>query len=368
MTLFFIYIVAVLLYSLFILWLTYGVRKTQQKINVDKDDIKGISVLIPFRNEAHNLPHLLLSLSKIEYPKNKVEFIFINDHSTDCSVELINEFAEKTPYKVNILSLGKEEGKKKALNKGIQFTIHSFIVTTDADCIVSPVWLKKYNLAFANSSFVLAPVVELGSKSLVSKVKEAESVFLAGTLIGSAKNKFPLLASGANLGYKKSLYTELSPYEDNWQIASGDDMFFLDKVVQKKSNFAVLESNESMVFTSAKDRYLELVKQSIRWGSKTKHLKSKRYVPFGVLLVFINLLVLVALLQSACCGSLVAFGFLYTKFLIDYLFYFQICKQSQLKTSFFYFLLLYVLYPIHLLIIFVVSMFVTVHWKQRKLN
>ncbi len=350
---------------MFMLWLIYGVRKAQQNTGGSAGEMKGISVLIPFRNEAHNLPRLLNSLSEIKYPRNKVEFIFIDDHSEDNGVELINKFADESLYTVFIHRLTKEKGKKRALDKGIQLARFPYIVTTDADCVVPFTWLKKYNIAFTDSPFVLAPVVEQGTH-FVSKIKEAESVLLAGTLIGSAKNKFPLLASGANLGYKKSLYKELSPYEDNWEIASGDDMFFLDKITQKKKSFTVLESCDALVYTTAKKTYSEVVQQSIRWSDKTKYLKNKRFGLIGILLIYTNLLMAVALIRLLCCGNVVAFGFLYTKFMVDYLFYLQIRKQLKLKSAFLYFFLLDVLYPFHLLIIFVASIFVTVRWKQRK--
>ncbi len=47
-----------------------------------------ITVIIPARNEAHNLPVLLSSLNKQTYPKELFNVIVVDDHSTDETASL----------------------------------------------------------------------------------------------------------------------------------------------------------------------------------------------------------------------------------------------------------------------------------------
>ena len=41
------------------------------------------SIIVPYRNEYENLPKLLEGLRQIQYPADKMEVIFCDDHSND---------------------------------------------------------------------------------------------------------------------------------------------------------------------------------------------------------------------------------------------------------------------------------------------
>jgi len=58
-------------------------------------DIRGnlVSVIVPCRNEAHNLPHLLPSLLRQDY-KN-IEFVFLDDRSTDNTLSILYKYQKK---------------------------------------------------------------------------------------------------------------------------------------------------------------------------------------------------------------------------------------------------------------------------------
>ena len=48
-----------------------------------ENSLPGVSIVIPFRNEANNLPDLLKSLEAQNYPKDQLEFILVDDHSEE---------------------------------------------------------------------------------------------------------------------------------------------------------------------------------------------------------------------------------------------------------------------------------------------
>src|SRR5690606_13465822 len=61
------------------------------------------SVVIPFRNEANNLPVLLNSITNLEYPVSHFELIFIKDESEDTSVEIIEKHLNNSSIDYKIL-------------------------------------------------------------------------------------------------------------------------------------------------------------------------------------------------------------------------------------------------------------------------
>ncbi|HPN60320.1 MAG TPA: glycosyltransferase, partial [Chitinophagaceae bacterium] len=51
-----------------------------------------ISVIIPARNEEHNIGPLLLALQQQSYPAAFTEIIVVDDHSTDRTAEIVQSF------------------------------------------------------------------------------------------------------------------------------------------------------------------------------------------------------------------------------------------------------------------------------------
>jgi polyisoprenyl-phosphate glycosyltransferase len=92
-----------------------------------------ISIIIPFLNEADNMPNLVGSLT--EYFKDKdsyqAELIFVDDGSTDNSVQILKNL--KPSFKGKILSLSKNYGSHAALRAGIINTSGDYIMFMYAD-------------------------------------------------------------------------------------------------------------------------------------------------------------------------------------------------------------------------------------------
>ena len=79
-----------ILYLTLILLYLWGWRKTGI---VERSTYRGqttVSVIIAVRNEAANIPALIRALKRQDYPKNLVEVLFVDDHSTDTTKEAIH--------------------------------------------------------------------------------------------------------------------------------------------------------------------------------------------------------------------------------------------------------------------------------------
>ncbi len=346
-------------------WFILGWLKNSRTQKADV--LSKLSVIIPFRNEEENFANLIQSFNQLNYNLNLVEFIFVDDHSTDKSYAVLRHELNKTKlfYKIIKQKTGKE-GKKQALITGIDISKNETIITTDADCTHSKSWLMEYNNAFCdNAQFIIAPVVNNKQNSFLGMLQNIESSMLSGVTIGSAKNKFPFLCSGANMGYKKSLFQQLKPYRSNLAIPSGDDLFFLDAIIKEKLTPTVLDTHKALVFTKPPQNYNDLIQQALRWSSKNGKLQAKRNFWLSILIFAINLLIIPNLIWIESSTS---YFFLLTKFSIDFLFFSLITLKFGQKKLLFLTPFIYFLYPIHLLIIFTKSFFTNVKWKGRKLQ
>ena len=80
----------------------------------------SLSVLIPYRNEQENIPLLLKSLSDLDYSTDRVEFVFINDHSVDNSADALMLGLVNFPFSHKSISNCSTASMRKPYSVGLQ--------------------------------------------------------------------------------------------------------------------------------------------------------------------------------------------------------------------------------------------------------
>ncbi len=195
------------------------------------------SVIVPFRNEVANLPVLLNSFSNLTYPTIFFEIILVNDESSDNFKTTIDAFKKGHPT-LNLQVINKvrksNSPKKDALNTAINLANFDWIITTDADCKVPKTWLTSFNefIQKNNSLFIAAPVLFKKQNSFLFHFQSLNFTSLIGATIGSFGIKMPFMCNGANLCYNKKAFFKVKGFEGNKKIASGDDVFLLEKMIK----------------------------------------------------------------------------------------------------------------------------------------
>ncbi len=128
-----------LIYVLFISAFIYGFGKMKTNKQINLNPKTSFSIVVPFRNEAENLPNLLNSISLLDYPKELVEIILVDDDSE-------NEFRiQNLEFRTQIIKNIRKTNspKKDAINTALNIAKNDWIITTDADCLVPKNWLKS---------------------------------------------------------------------------------------------------------------------------------------------------------------------------------------------------------------------------------
>lgn len=333
------------------------------------------SVIIPFKNEAENLSELLQSILSLNYPDNLFEVILVNDESNDGSVEIINSFIAEIPLDrtrcdIRIINNDRKTNspKKDAINTAISQAKFDWIVTTDADCVVPEFWLDSFDgfIQKNNPDFIVAPVRYHKINSFLERFQTLDFLSLIGATIGGFGIGKPFLCNGANLGYKKSLFNKLNGFEGNTNIASGDDIFLLEKALKfnsKKVQF--LKSKQAVVKTKTQSNIKNLLSQRIRWAAKTSSYNNLFGKLTGVIVLLMN--------ASIVCSLLFVFigllnveylGYIFViKFSIDFLLIYKAAlffNQEKYLTSY---LLSSFIYPFFSVYVAIVSVFKGYSWK-----
>jgi cellulose synthase/poly-beta-1,6-N-acetylglucosamine synthase-like glycosyltransferase len=389
-------IISITYFSL-IFFLIIGFYRIKEFKSEESKEDSSFSIVIPFRNEAKNLPDLLKSISQINYPKTKFEIILVNDDSDDRSVEIIEKFktghagrqvknskpatpclsADKPTggLKISIIDNQKKSGspKKDAIDLAIKKSKFDWIITTDADCIVPVNWLIVLN-GFIHSQepkMIVMPVSYEIHDGLFNGFQNLELLSLQGATIGGFGLKKPFLCNGANLCYKKNCFMELDGFSGNDNIASGDDVFMLEKMVRRyPAKVKYLKSKGVIVKTNTEKQFSDMVNQRIRWATKTTSYKNNFGKLVGLSVLSMNILILTLLLLTVF--NLISWPFLavvfFIKILVDFLLIVPAALFFEQQYSLRNFLIVSFLYPFYNTFIGILSLTKTYEWKGRKFS
>lgn len=330
-----------------------------------------LSVIIPARNEEANIALLLEALQQQTYPGELFEVIVVDDHSADSTADIVRKFPS-----VKLVQL-KEEGinsyKKKAIESGITAATGDLLITTDADCVPPPDWLKTI-AGFREekkSVFIAAPVVIDCNSSLLQVFQAMDFMVLQG-ITGAAVDKKKLtMCNGANLAYERRVFNEVNGFAGIDHIASGDDMLLMHKIWKKyPDQVHYLKSKDAVVTTQPMKTWKTFFNQRIRWASKAKNYDDKRIFPVLLLVYLFNL----SFLALAVAGFFCSYYWFYlgalwiAKTVIEFPFFISLSnffgKQWAIKFFFFF-------QPLHIIYTIVSGLFGQFgkyEWKGRRVK
>ncbi len=328
-----------------------------------------ISVIVPVRNEEENLPALLEDL--LNQTVLPYEIIVADDHSSDQTQLVVRQFAARYPC-IKLISLPENiVGKKAALQLAIAISKGEIIVTTDGDCRVGVQWLENIGSAFSDVhvQMVAGPVL-FADHNPVARLLNVEQVVLQSAAVASFRLGYPLFCSGANMAFRKSAFEEVKGYEGFAHLASGDDVFLMQKIGQRyPTGLAYCASPHCLVLTQAPTSTCDFVFQRVRWAGKWRLLG--RNVQLVATFVFLFQIIVISLPFLALNWIItLPFILLLTalKWMLEWMLVSKVAQHLQAKFSAGWFLLAQVIYPVYVITIGILSFRTKTLWKGRSIS
>lgn len=275
----------------------YGFKKVKIFQAEEVNPETHFSVVIPFRNEAENLPNLLKTIAELNYPSELFEIIFVNDTSEDNSETIIFDTIQTSKFSIKLIQNKRvsHSPKKDAISEAIKNANFDWIVTTDADCELPKNWLKMFDAFIQknNPVMVCGPVIYKWNGSFIESFQQLDGLSLQAVTIGSFGFKNPFLSNGANLAYRKEAFLKVNGFSGNDHFASGDDIFLLEKMKKAfPEQIQFIKSKDSIVSTQPQQTWKNVINQRIRWASKTSKQKNTTSILFGILVFLVNVSIL----------------------------------------------------------------------------
>lgn len=238
-------------------------RKRLKKESIEIPHLNSyptVAVVVPCWNEEKTVHGTVESLLALEYPKDKLQIIVVDDGSTDNTWQEILVYKDHPQVKI----LHKENGgKHTAVNYGIENTNTDFVSCLDADSFVAPDALKRMLFMFQEQPqmMAIAPSIIIHKpKTFIQRIQRVE--------------------------YNMAVYVKkMLAYLDAIHVTPGPFSVFRREVFQKIGLFRKAHNTEDMeiafrmqenhmkighchtahVYTVGPNTFYKLYRQRLRW-------------------------------------------------------------------------------------------------------
>lgn len=188
--------------------------------------LPSVSIIIPTLNRKNVLIEALLSLNNIDYPRNLLEVIVVNDGSTDGTKEEVEKIKKDLNYNFKFIK-EKRKGISYAKNVAIKKSYGEIIVSTDDDCLFEKGWLKKLIKPFKNPKIgaVGGPDRAIKNENVLAKsIDFAFSSFIGSGGIHGRFLKVKLgnfYPPGCNMAFRREVVKKIGYFDET--LAPGED-------------------------------------------------------------------------------------------------------------------------------------------------
>ncbi len=217
-----------------------------------------VSMIIPAHNAEHGVEKSIRSLLNLDYPKEKLEIIVVDDGSTDNTYKIASKYKSKG-VKVYPIPYG---GKGKALNYGIMKSKGEFVGNLDSDSSLDRDALLKMVGFFSNKKVMaVTPSIKANHpKTIAQKIQAIE--FLSSSIIKKVFSYFGAMpiASGACTIFRKSFFEKHGCYLED-SLAEDGEMSL--RIAEK--GYRIENAMDTAVYTDGVKTFKSLFNQRLRW-------------------------------------------------------------------------------------------------------
>lgn len=243
-----------------------------KNLNGENSLDSSVSILIPCRNESRDLPSLLASLEKLDFPSEKFDVWLADDQSSDNTAEILSKWCSKTENRHFIQISAEEEAKHHINGKANALAILSrkcegeILFFTDADCAVPSTWLLEGVRSFPSDVGMLLGVTQVKSERLFGKMQEVEWWHTLAIVKVTSDLGMGLTGLGNNMMVRKTALIQSGGFE-SLPDSLTEDLALSRQLLSEGYKVAQQVSPEILTKTKAERGIKNFLEQRKRWIS-----------------------------------------------------------------------------------------------------
>jgi cellulose synthase/poly-beta-1,6-N-acetylglucosamine synthase-like glycosyltransferase len=273
-------VISIILLTVLLIWSGYngaiiyiGIKHKRQQeklIRTHPELIPGectrfsYSVIIPTKNEESVIRRCLDGILNIDYPREKLQVIVVDGNSTDRTLEICDEFQQKYPETIKVISESDKHGKPAALNLATTYATNEIVVVFDADSVPQQDVLKKATGYFADPKIdaLQGKTTSINEKAniLTRLISQEEKAWYQMLLTGREKMQLFVPLNGTCQFVRRPLLVEVGGWDEN---SLTEDVELAVRLVEKNCHIKYAEDVCSEQETPTVLR--SLFKQRVRW-------------------------------------------------------------------------------------------------------
>jgi N-acetylglucosaminyltransferase len=339
--------------------------RTEKGFGADPKVWPRVSIIVPVFNEGSHVLATAKSFDLLDYPKDRLEIVFIDDCSTDNTLEFLQTVEASYPH-MRISRNPRNMGKRLGIKRVVQEVTSELVLSVDSDVIVDANALKQLvrHMHSTGADGVGGCVfVSNADENWLTRM-QAVKYWVGYQFLKNVENAFDhvMCLSGCLTLYKREAL--LAVDEDvadrrflGEEVKYGEDRFLTRKLVER--GFRTRLCFEARCFTKAPATMANYLSQQLRWrrsnlidqiSALPHHAKFNPYVlvhylSMGMLLFFYPLFLAAEIFQLGFVMPMLIHGLVATFFALAY----EINKRKLpefAQTSGIWFLSMAIVFPV----------------------
>ncbi|MFH0884917.1 MAG: glycosyltransferase [Candidatus Micrarchaeota archaeon] len=277
-----------------------------------------VSIVMPAFNEEKYIVSSIRTLLDLDYPKDRLELIIVDDGSTDNTYRVAKAFEGK-----NIHVFTKpNSGKGAALNFGLKKATGELVATMDADSFVTRNTIRELIPYFSEKDVMaVTPAVKIRESG--SWLKEFQRVeylmILFSRKLLSFIDSVPVTPGPFSM-FRREVFDKIGYFDEHNLV---EDQEIALRI--QAANFKIRSSMTADVYTEPPDNMSDLITQRVRWQRggirnywKYRHMIKPEYGDFGMYFVPLNFAALTAFFLLL---GILAYSILSTPYYVQYIWF-----------------------------------------------
>ncbi len=241
----------------------------ENRANIEEEDAliaqglkkyPSVTIIVPCWNEENTVSRTIYSLLNLDYPKDKLQIMVVDDGSTDNTWENVQKFKNNPQI---VLHKKENGGKYTALNYGISKLTTELVGCLDADSYVDKDALTHIAVYFQDKEVMaVAPSVKLwqpkGVLQLLQKVEYGFGIF---TRKMYHYMQAVYITPGPFSIFRREVFEKLGGYR---HAHNTEDIEIALRM--QKNGYKIVHAHSAVVYTVPPPTVKKLLKQRVRWS------------------------------------------------------------------------------------------------------
>jgi cellulose synthase/poly-beta-1,6-N-acetylglucosamine synthase-like glycosyltransferase len=230
-----------------------------------------VSVIVPIYNGEADLPGLIDCLKQQTYPGSEVEYLLVDNNSSDRTAALIAGAVKETlsqDIHLHHLTENQIQSSYAARNRGIRAAKGQILAFTDVDCRPHPDWLEQLWQSFAEPQvgIVVGEVAALPGPTLWEKYAQQYQVMSQRFLI---EHPFCPYGQTANLALRRSILEQVGLFRP--YLTTGGDADICWRILGQ-TDWQLRFNPQALVYHRHRSNLKDFRSQWRRYGSSNRYL------------------------------------------------------------------------------------------------